>query len=313
MEYKDYYKIMGLERSASQDEIKRAYRKLARKYHPDVNKAPDSEQKFKTLGEAYAVLKDPEKRAQYDKYGEQWQQWGQQQQNQQRNSQTQHQQQRPFTDTHAGGFEDFINSMFGERSRYRSHEPRFHQGQDIHAQLNISLEDSYHGAEKTLQLETPGIDEQGQMHYTQHQVKVKIPKGIGHKKQIRLKGQGGKVSGGKSGDLYIEINILPHPLFKLDDKDIWLEVPVTAWEAALGAKITIPTLSSSVNLTIPRRSQTGNVLKLKGKGLPAAVAGDLLVKLKIVIPGTDNPKADALYQQLQEVEPFNPRAQMGGQ
>ncbi len=182
VEYKDYYKIMGLERTATPEDIKRAYRKLARKYHPDVSKEPDAEEKFKALGEAYEVLKNPEKRTQYDELGQYWQQ--------QSKEPSQDYSQRTHADPeHARKFEDFINSIFGnqESSVYSS---VFDQGQDIHARVQISLEDSYHGAEKTLQLSRPQIDAHGRVLNQPQTIKVKIPKGVKDKQQIRLKGQG---------------------------------------------------------------------------------------------------------------------------
>ena len=228
VEYKDYYKIMGLERSATQEDIKRAYRKLARKYHPDVSKEPDAEEKFKALGEAYEVLKNPEKRAQYDELGPYWQQ--------QSRGPSQDYSQRAHADPEqARKFEDFINSIFGgqESSFYSS---VFDQGQDIHARVQINLEDSYHGAEKTLQLSRPQIDAHGRVLNQPRTIKVKIPKGVKDKQQIRLKGQGEKGRGGKAGDLYLEINIQPHPKFQLDNKDIHLNVGLYPWEAALGTE-----------------------------------------------------------------------------
>ncbi|KTD15042.1 DnaJ C-terminal domain-containing protein [Legionella israelensis] len=306
MEYKDYYKIMGIDRSATQEDIKRAYRKLARKYHPDVSSEPDAEVKFKELGEAYEVLKDPEKRAKYDKYGQYWQEQSQ------RQSAGQQQYGYSFDEATAADFDEFINSIFRQRSRQKSYQSYFDEGQDIHARMTISLEDSFYGREKTLQLQVPTLDQNGFMNYAQRSIKVKIPKGITNKKQIRLKGQGGLGVGQKAGDLYIEIYIQPHPLFHLNHKDIHLDLPITPWEAALGATVQVPTLAGRVNLKIPKLSQTGKQLRLKGKGLPGSPAGDQYVRLKIVIPPVENEKARQLYEQLAKSFDYNPREHLGG-
>lgn len=305
MEYKDYYKIMGLERGASQEEIKRSYRKLARKYHPDVSKEANAEEKFKELGEAYEVLQDPEKRGKYDQYGQHWKE-----QSQGFRPESYGQNNQRFDEGQTADFEDFINSIFRERQQQqRGHF--YDKGQDIHAKLNISLEDSFSGAEKTLQLQSPVLDNNGQVDYQLRAIKVRIPKGITDKKQIRLKGQGERGLGQQSGDLYIEININPHPLFQLQEKDVYLQLPITPWEAALGATIQVPTLAGLVNLKIPKLSQSGKQMRLKGRGLPAHQPGDQIVSLQIVIPQVENAQADELYEQLAKAIPFNPREKLG--
>lgn len=302
MEYKDYYKIMGLERGATQEEIKRTYRKLARKYHPDVSKEEHAEAKFKELGEAYEVLRDPEKRAKYDQYGQYWKE--QASSNPQSDKQQYHYQH--FNEDQGTGFEDFLNSIF--RERYGQQQSSvYEQGRDIHARLAIDLEDSFRGTEKTLQLQTPAVDQQGNIEYHTRAVKVKIPKGIGDKQQIRLKGQGVKGGAHQAGDLYIEININPHSLFKLQKNDIYLQLPVSPWEAALGATIKVPTLAGPVNLKIPKLSQNGKQMRLKGRGLPSHQPGDQYITLEIVIPEKASPQADALYEQLAKTMNFNPR------
>ncbi|MBA2655695.1 MAG: DnaJ domain-containing protein [Tatlockia sp.] len=310
MEYKDYYQIMGLAREASQEDIKRAYRKLARKYHPDVSKESNAEAKFKELGEAYEVLHDPDKRAKYNRYGQYWKEQAQAGAHSQPNQDQQYRQQQGFDEEQSAGFEDFINSIF--RERYQRQQSSFYeQGRDIHASLAISLEDSFHGAEKTLQLQTPISDKHGQVENHTRAVKVKIPKGIGDKQQIRLKGQGAKGVNQHSGDLYIEINIRPHPLFSLQKNDIYLQVPITPWEAALGATIHVPTLAGSVKLKIPKHSQNGKQMRLKGRGLAAKTPGDQYITLEIVIPQGENPKADALWEELAKTSKFNPREKLG--
>ncbi|MDX1837847.1 cytochrome C biogenesis protein [Legionella taurinensis] len=307
MDYKDYYQIMGLERGASPEEIKRAYRKLARKYHPDVSKEPGAEEKFKELGEAYEVLKDPEKKAKYDQYGQYWKQQGQ---SGFRPGETPYRHD-SFNEGDAADFEDFINSIFRQRQQ-QQHANFYDFGQqDIHAKLPISLEDSYRGAEKSLQLKVPVYDRHGHGEYQTRAVKVKIPAGIGDKQQIRLKGQGGRVDGQPPGDLYIEINLLPHPWFRVDKKDIYLQLPVAPWEAALGATVQVPTLGGVVNLKVPAQSQSGKQMRLKGRGLPGNPAGDQYVSLDIVIPPGDNEALRHLYEEMAKATPFNPREKLG--
>ncbi|KTC94371.1 DnaJ C-terminal domain-containing protein [Legionella erythra] len=306
MDYKDYYQIMGLERDASPEEIKRAYRKLARKYHPDVSKEPGAEDKFKELGEAYEVLKDPEKKAKYDQYGQYWKQ----QQSGFRPGENAYRHE-SFNEGDTADFEDFISSIFRHRQQ-QQHANFYDFGQqDIHAKLPINLEDSYRGAEKTIQLKVPVYDRQGHGEYQTRAVKVKIPVGIGDGQQIRLKGQGGKVDGQPPGDLYIEISIQPHPWFRLDKKDIYLQLPVAPWEAALGATVQVPTLGGPVNLKIPAQSQSGKQMRLKGRGLPGNPAGDQYVSLEIVIPHQDNETLRQLYEDMAKASSFNPREKLG--
>lgn len=301
MDYKDYYKIMGLEKNVSQDDIKRTYRKLARKYHPDVSKETNAEEKFKELGEAYEVLKDPEKRRKYDEFGQYWQ-------NPQQASAGQRQQQYAHDDN-AADFEEFISSIF--RQRQQQEQPMHERGQDVHARLSISLEDSFSGAEKTLQLQTPVADRHGHITYQTRAIKVKIPKGIEDKQQIRLKGQGDKGHGKHAGDLYIEITINPHPWFQLIKKDVYLDLPISPWEATLGATVMVPTLAGPVKLKIPKLSQSGKHMRLKGRGLPGSVSGDQILTLQIVIPTTENETVTRLYEEMSRSIDFNPREKLG--
>jgi len=307
MEYKDYYKVMGLDKNVSQEDIKRAYRKLARKYHPDVSKEPDALSKFKEVGEAYEVLKDPDKRKKYDQYGQYWQ----------TGPEAAHAGGQPhYQYTDMGGdvsdFEDFISNIFRQQ-RQREHH-RQSKGQDVHTKISISLEDSYQGAEKSLQLQIPEQDAYGQISYRTREIKVKIPKGIGDKQSIRLKGQGDKGLGSNPGDLYLEINITPHPWFHLQKHDIYLDLPISPWEATLGATVMVPTLGGAVKLTIPKLSQAGKQMRLKGRGLPQnghAGPGDQIVTLRIVIPPTANDEELRLYEELAKKTDFNPRAKLG--
>ena len=314
MEYKDYYQILGVERDATQDQIKQAYRKLARKYHPDVSKEKNAEAKFKDAGEAYEVLKDPEKRAAYDKFGANW-----------RNGD---QFEPPpnwdagfefrgagYTGGDAAGFSDFFESLFGNpagSAGRQQHHFRM-KGEDQHAKIMIHLAEAFHGAKQTITLTRPMVDTNGHVRTSPHTLHVVIPKGIIEGQRIRLEGQGMPGYGGSPpGDLYLEIAFYPDNLFRADKRDIHLTVPLTPWEAALGATITVPTLSGNVQLKIPRGSQSGKKLRLKGKGLCAgAHQGDQIVTLEIVIPEAVTEEQTKLYTTMAEIMPFNPRSAWG--
>jgi curved DNA-binding protein len=310
MEYKDYYKIMGLSRNATQDEVKRAYRKLARKYHPDVSKEKDAEAKFKELGEAYEVLQDPEKRAAYDRLGANWKagedfrpppNWDE------------------GFEFKGGGdtgvFSDFFEQLFGRAGfRPSEHGARGFQarGQDAHAKIYIDLEDSIRGTTRNITLSAPEMDARGHVQVKQRSLNIKIPKGIKPGQHIRLSGQGDPGSGGgKAGDLLLEIAFNPHRLYRISDADIYLDVPVTPWEAALGAKIKVPTPDGNVDLKIPPNSRQGGKLRLKGRGLPAKTPGDFLVVLQIALPPANTDRAKAVYQKMQQELDFNPRLSLG--
>jgi curved DNA-binding protein len=312
MEYRDYYKVMGVARDASADDIKRAYRKLARKYHPDVSKEPNAEERFKEVGEAYEVLKDPEKRAAYDQLGANWQQgesfrpppgW------QQQASAGEDRDSADFGDA-----SDFFESLFGRMGggQARQHRSYAAPGQDYHAKLQVNLEDVFHGATRDIQLPVMEIDAQGQRRTTQRTLKVKIPVGVKPGQQIRLSGQGAKgQGGGRQGDLYLEIDINKHALYDVMDNDIYLTLPITPWEAALGAKVSVPTLAGPVELKIPPGSQGGQKLRLKGRGMPGKLPGDQYVILKITIPQPTTEAAKALYEQMAREMPYNPRGHLG--
>ncbi|MGZ8903709.1 MAG: DnaJ C-terminal domain-containing protein [Methylobacter sp.] len=314
MQYKDYYKIMGLSRDATQDEIKRAYRKLARKYHPDVSKERDAEAKFKELGEAYEVLKDPQKRAAYDRLGSNWKAG---------------QDFRPppnwdegfefrgggFTGGDTGAFSDFFEQLFGRTGFGTAGHgyAGFHaRGQDSHAKIYIDLEDSVHGTTRNISLSTPEMDAQGYVKVKHRSLNIKIPKGIKAGQHIRLSGQGDPgIGGGKAGDLLLEIAFNTHPLYRVLETDIYLDLPVTPWEAALGAKIKVPTPEGSVDLKIPPNSQQGSKLRLKGRGLPAKIPGDFFVVLQIALPPANTEQGKAVYQKMQQTFDFNPRQFLG--
>jgi len=315
MEFKDYYKILGLERDAGQDDIKRAYRKLARKYHPDVSSEADAEARFKEVNEAYEVLKDPEKRAAYDQLGQNWQAG---------------QDFRPppdwdagfefsgggFTEADARHFSDFFESLFGAGGPFAQHarHERSHgglRGEDHHARILISLEDAWRGASRRIQLQTPVVDAHGRPTVKPRSLDVHIPRGITAGQQIRLAGQGaGGMGGGPAGDLYLEIEFEPHPLYQVEGRDLYLTLPVTPWEAALGARVEVPTLAGQVNLTLPAGSQSGRKLRLKGRGLPGNPPGDQYVVLRIVNPPLESERTRELYQRLSREVDFNPRQQL---
>ena len=313
MEFKDYYEIMGVPRDATQDEIKRAYRKLARKYHPDVSKDPDAERRFKELGEAYEVLKDPEKRAAYDRLGSGWKGG---------------QEFRPppgwdtgfefsgggFTSGDASAFSDFFESLFGRRAGFQGAARHYgfrSRGEDHFARIEIDIEDAYQGGTRTVTLQAPETTPDGHVRLRQRSLKVKIPRGIGPGQQIRLKGQGGQGVNGPAGDLYLEVRFRPHPLYRVEGRDVCLDVPVTPTEAALGARITIPTPTGPVELKIPPGSSARGRLRLKGRGLPGNPAGDFYAVLRIALPPADSEAARAAYRRLAEAVPFNPRRHMG--
>ena len=310
MHYKDYYKIMGLTRETSQDEIKRAYRKLARKYHPDVSKEKDAEAKFKELGEAYEVLKDPEKRAAYDQLGANWKAG---------------QDFRPppnwnegfefkgggFTGTDPGAFSDFFEQLFGHANN-TEHFGSHARGQDSHAKIHIDLEDSFQGGTRNISLSTPEINAQGKVELKHRSLNIKIPKGINAGQHIRLAGQGNPGRGSaKAGDLFLEIAFNNHPSYRVSEKDIYLDLPVAPWEAALGAKVKVPTPNGPVDLTIPPNSKQGSKLRLIGRGLPTLIPGDFFVVLQIALPPANTKQAKEVYQTMHEQLDFNPRLAMG--
>ena len=329
MEFKDYYTILGVARDASADDIKRAYRRLARKYHPDVSKEEDAEARFKEMREAYEVLKDPEKRSAYDQFGANWKAG---------------QEFRPPPDWHrehpfgggsfteadfgdfaggnfgAGEFSDFFETLFGRGARqgrggaggfsFRAGSPA--RGEDVNATIAIPIEDAFRGATRKITLELPEVDATGRMTRGRRTLNVKIPKGITAGKRIRLEKQGGKTGGhGSAGDLYLTVEFEPHALYKPDGRDVRLELPVTPWEAALGRKINVPTLGGPVDLTVPAGSSSGKVLRLRGRGLPGKPPGDQYVELKVVVPPASDAGVRELYEKLESRHSGNPRENMG--
>lgn len=314
MEFKDYYKIMGVARDATQDEIKRSYRRLARKYHPDVSKEHDAEARFKEVGEANEVLQDPEKRAAYDKLGANWQA-----------GQDFH----PppdwntgfefsgggFSSGDAAQFSDFFESLYGrDAGAGRYHRAPLHaQGEDHHARVLVDLEDAYMGAVRTITLQVPEVDAQGRVSTRERKLNVSIPRGIRAGQHIRLAGQGAPGLGqGKSGDLYLEIAFRQHPIYRVEQLDVYLDLPVAPWEAALGAVLNVPTPGGIVELKIPAGSSAGNKLRLKGRGIPSGTPGDFYAVLKIALPPADNEAARHVYRNLaDQFKSFNPRSKLG--
>ncbi len=324
MDFKDYYAALGVSESASAEEIKKAYRKLARKYHPDVSKEKNAIDKFKDVGEAYEVLKDPEKRAEYDqlrKYGARgdgsfqpppgWQSasgfggGG-------------------YTEADASQFSDFFEQMFGGSRAggggfsgagfggggfRRSMRMR---GEDVHAKRALFLEEAFHGCEKQVSFTVQEADDHGRIVPRKKTLKVKIPAGVREGQNIRLKGQGAPgVGGGEPGDLFIEVELAPHPHFTIEGRDVVVTLPVTPWEAALGASVTVPTVGGKVNVKVPKGSTSGRKLRLKGKGFPGKHPGDEIVVLQVTMPEQHAPDAEKLYEQLAELEKnFNPRSKL---
>jgi curved DNA-binding protein len=315
MQFKDYYAIMSVARDASPDDIKRAYRKLARKYHPDVSKEADAEVRFKDLGEAYEVLKDPEKRAAYDQLGKDYRPG---------------QEFRPPPDWDGGfeyadgagsgqGFSDFFEELFARRAAgsRRGAGPRGAQmharGQDHHARVLIDLEDAINGATRRITLEMPELDSEGYLRTRQRELSVRIPAGVREGQQIRLSGQGAPGLGtGTAGDLYLEVSFRPHRLYRVDGRDLYFDLPVAPWEAALGATVQVPTPGGSVGLKVPPGSATGRKLRLKGRGIPGQPPGDLYAVLQIVLPPANDEAARASYAAFAQAFDFNPRAALEG-
>jgi len=314
MDFKDYYKILGVEPTADDKAIKAAYRKLARKYHPDVSKERDAEDKFKEANEAYEALSSPEKRAEYDelrKYGQHG---------------------RPFQgppgwESRAGGgggfengdFSDFFSSIFGARGGSpfgragQQQRSAGRRGQDVEMELAVFLEETLSTESKKISFQVPQYSANGQRTgHTTKTLNVKIPAGVSDGERIRLKGQGAPgLAGGASGDLFLTIRMAPHPLFDVEGHDLIITVPLAPWEAALGTKVAVPTLTGKINLTIRPDSQSGQRLRVKGMGLTnkQGQRGDLYAQLKVVMPSQSDATARELWSQLAEHAAFNPRTQ----
>ena len=332
VKFRDYYEILGVSRTASQDEIKSAYRNLARKFHPDVNKASDAEDKFKELGEAYEVLRDPEKRKKYDLLGSNW-----------RNGQDftpppgwdgmgggfgGFGRGRQATGPTASSFSDFFESLFGGGFGGFRNAGGFRQaadesddagtewrrgseaGDDQEVRIRIPLEDAYHGAERTITLQMREAAPGGRVRTVKKDIKVKIPQGVVSGQKIRLAGQGAPgEGGGPAGDLYMLVELEPHPQFRVGGRDLFADLPLAPWEAALGTEITLPTLGGDVSLKIPAGTSSGQKLRLKGKGIPnpRGDAGDLFAEIRIVTPKNLSKREKEAWEALQGTSDFNPR------
>jgi curved DNA-binding protein len=319
MEFKDYYKVLGVERTASDDDIKKAFRRLARKHHPDISKAADASARMQELNEAHEVLRDKEKRAAYDRVG-QGAQGGQ-----------------PFHPPPGwdSGFEfsggpgefgdaadhsAFFEALFGAARRGGArarpgrgfHEGRAQRGQDHHAKIVVPLEDAFHGATRELTLHSPEMDAAGHVALHERTLQVAIPKGIRAGQQIRLAGQGSPGLGeGPRGDLYLEVEFAPHARWRVDGRDLYFTLRVAPWEAALGAAVSVPTPEGSVEMNMPAGSQTGRKLRLRGRGIPGSTPGDLYVMLEVVLPPASDEKSRAAYRQMARDLAFDPRANLG--
>ncbi|WP_406827530.1 DnaJ C-terminal domain-containing protein [Microbulbifer sp. ARAS458-1] len=317
MEYRDYYQILGVERTASQDEIKKSYRKLARKFHPDVSKEDDAEDRFKEVNEAYEVLKDPEKRAAYDQLGKNWNS------GEDFNPPPDWDQGFEFrgggyTEADPEAFSDFFESLFGrggfqqrgfQGGGFSRGGQAFHaQGENTHARIAIDIEDSYRGSKRQITLKHSELGADGRPAVKERTLNVTIPKGVTEGQQIRLAGQGqAGIGNGKAGDLYLEIVFNPHSRFSVEGKTVYMELPVAPWEAALGAKVPVTTPDGALNLTVPPNSKSGSKLRLKGKGLPAKEPGDLFVVLDIVTPPAHSEEECEAYRQFRDHFQFDPR------
>ena len=325
MKFRDYYETLGVARGATEAEIKTAYRKLARKYHPDVNKEKDAEDRFKEIGEAYSVLKDTEKRAAYDQMGSNWKQGQDFSPPPNWNAGFE------FADDPNAGFggyggnydgdqSEFFESLFG-RGRHRqggrssnARQGMHFKGQDHHAKILIDLADAYNGAKRTISLHMPTQDPEGHVITQERKLDVNIPKGIKVGQNLRLSGQGGPGMGdGGAGDLYLEIDFHPNALYKVDGKDVYLDLPLAPWEAALGTSVNIPTpAGSTLELTIPPNSKSGRKMRLKGKGIPSKEPGDFYVVPNIVLPEAQSDEQKAAYQELEKAFDFKPRSHLKG-
>ncbi|HEY3322158.1 MAG TPA: DnaJ C-terminal domain-containing protein [Planctomycetota bacterium] len=322
IKFRDYYEILGVPRTASQDEIRTAYRKLARKYHPDVNKAKDAGDRFKELNEANEVLGDPQKRKKYDQLGANWRMGDE------------------FTPPpgweHVGrggagavggsAFSDFFESLFGGKfggfrdsrgfggfSDFGQHggvvEEEQGQGADEEAHIEISLDDAFHGTERTIAVQMPEGGPDGRVRTTTRHLRVKIPKGISTGQRIRLAGQGAPGPGGR-GDLYLVVELEPHADFRVEGRNLHTTLSVAPWEAVLGAEIPLKTLAGGLTLTIPPGTSSGAKMRLKGKGLPnpSGTPGDLYAEVKIVTPKRLTAAEKELWQKLSKESKFNPRS-----
>lgn len=312
MQFKDYYQALGVSRDASVDDIKKAFRKLARKYHPDVSKEPDAEARMKEINEAYAVLSDTEKRAAYDQLGRSY-----------RPGEEFHPPPdwdagfefsgRGFSPHEAAEFSDFFSELFGRMRGHGGTDRGFggyqRQGEDHHAKILLALEDAFTGATRQINLRVPTVDTHGRVSLNTRTLRVKIPKGVREGQIIRLAGQGAPGAGGvPPGDLMIEVHFQPHPKFRAEQRDLHYTLLIAPWEAALGAVIPVTLPQGEIKVRIPKGAQSGRQLRVRGKGIPSEPPGDLLLDIQVVLPPADTPRAEELYRRMATELSFNPRA-----
>lgn len=318
MDFKDYYQTLGVAGDATTEDIKKAFRKLARKYHPDVSKEADAELRMKEVNEAYAVLSDPEKRTAYDQLGQSYQPgqdfrpppgW---------ESGFQSAAGHGYSQAEAADFSDFFAELFGRAKKGAGGRPsgaEFNaRGQDQHAEVLLDLEDAFNGATRQVTLRVPKLDDKGRITLDTRTLNVKIPKGVREGQMIRLAGQGGAGYGeGQSGDLLLEIHFKPHQHFRVDGRDLYLTLPIAPWEAALGDVVTVDLpAGGQLKVRIPEGAQSGRQLRVRGKGIPSDPPGDLLLNLQVVLPAATNPRARELYETMARELAFDPRAETRG-
>jgi curved DNA-binding protein len=310
MKYKDYYATLGVERTATPDKIKAAYRKLARKFHPDVSKEAGAEEKFKEVAEAYETLKDPEKRAAYDQLGRHAPgeeirpppEWGQ-----------------SFGESPSFSFDDvdladlFAGIAGHGRAGGRRAPNAPMPGQDFEAAVRISFDQAYKGTEIELDMAVPELDEKGFLRRVPHKMRVRVPKGVTDGQKLRVPGKGGKgANGGRDGDLYLDISVQSHPLYRAEGLDLYMDLPLAPWEAVLGASVDVPTPAGRVSLKVPAGTHAGQKLRLSGRGLsrPDGTAGHLYAVAQIAVPTVVDERQRAIFTELRDASTFNPRAHM---
>jgi curved DNA-binding protein len=314
LEFKDYYQTLGVERQATPEQIKKAFRRLARKFHPDVSREPDAEARMKEINEANAVLSDPEKRTAYDQFGQGFHA-GQDFRPPPGRDADSGNSGRAYSEAEAADFSDFFSELFGSRGNQpgaRGHAHFDGRGEDHHAKVLLDLEDAYHGASRMLSMRVPRVGEGGRVTLSEHTLNIRIPKGVHEGQVIRMEGQGGPgADGGQPGNLYLEVHFKPHPRYRVEGRDVYAALPIAPWEAALGASVKAPLPDGTVEVRIPEGSQSGRKLRLKGRGIPGSRPGDLYLVLDMVLPPATDAKARELYQTMARELAFNPRQALG--